>query len=509
MIKKRFFEILPATMAWATFIALPLLSWKLPFWVALIVILYDFSWFLRIIYLYLHLRVSFNKMRAYLKVNWLAKLKESGVGFQDIYHLVILPMYREPHKIVHETLTKIMEANYPRDKIMIVLATEGRAGEEAARTALDVQGEFGGHFLRFAITEHPFGLPGEIPGKGSNESWAAREAKEKIIDPLGLPYEKVIVSVFDVDTQIAPEYFGRLTYVFLNCKNPQRSSFQPVPLFVNNVYQAPAFSKIISFFPTFWQMMQQSRFEQLCTFSSQAMPFKALVEANYWDTDLVSEDALIFWRFYFRYDGDWRAEPLYYPVSMDANAAPTLLRTAVNLYKQQRRWAWGSEGISYVFTRYIGNKKIKLKEKIFWMYILLEGYYSWATAPFIILIAGWLPIYLGGQVFNATILSFNLPKITSYIMTLAMFSLATSAFLSTTLLPTKPGWFKWYHTFIYILEWALVPVILLVFSAFPAVEAQTRLALGGRFRLGFWVTPKSRSESEAALISAKTTSKSV
>jgi len=39
-----------------------------------------------------------------------------------------------------------------------------------------------------------------------------------------------------------------------------------------------------------------------------------------------------------------------------------------------------------------------------------------------------------------------------------------------------------------------MPLTIIFFGAFPALEAQTRLALGGRWRLGFWVTPKSRSK---------------
>ena len=90
---------------------------------------------------------------------------------------------------------------------MLFWQPKKRGGESALNTARLIEQEFGDKFFKFMITRHPADIPGEIAGKGSNDSWAIREAKDKIIDGLKIPYERIIVSVFDVDTAAPPGVF--------------------------------------------------------------------------------------------------------------------------------------------------------------------------------------------------------------------------------------------------------------------------------------------------------------
>lgn len=497
----KFFEVLPATLSWLTLLLMFLASWKAAFWAAIFIILFDTYWLLKTLYLSLHLRHAFNKMRENEKIDWLAKLE--GYKWRDIYHLVILPMYNEPYEVVRDSFESLAKINYPKEKMIVVLATEERAGEKSREIAKKIEAEFGNKFYKFLATTHPMNLPGEIPGKGSNESYAAEQVKKLVIDPLkinprtqplgeGVNYENILVSVFDVDTQIGKEYFALLTHKFLTCEKPQRTSFQPIPLFINNIYEAPALARVVSFSATFWHMMQQARPERMTTFSSHSMPFKALVEIGYWQKDVVSEDSRIFWQLFLHYDGDWRVEPMFYPVSMDANVAHGFWKTAVNIYKQQRRWGFGAENVPYMMDGFRKNKNIPFKTKFYWAFNVIEGFHSWATNAIFIFALGWLPVLIGGADFDKTILAYNLPVITRWILSISMIGVASSAVLSIMLLPKKPGGFKMSHYAIYFLQWILMPFTLIIFGAIPGLEAQTRLALGGKFKLGFWVTPKDR-----------------
>lgn len=490
--QKRFFEILPGFLSWGTIVLMVFSSWLIPTAAAIFIIAFDTYWFLKTVYLSMHLRGAFGRMRKNMNTNWLEHLVHTQKSrWESVTHLIILPMYQEPYEVVKESIVSLIRMNYPKKKCIVVLAAEAHAPESYA-IAKKIEQEFGREFFRFLTITHPFGLPGEIPGKGSNESWAANAAKKEIIDPLRIPYENILVSVFDADTQIAPDYFGILTHHFLTVSNPQRSSFQPIPLFTNNIFSAPTLARVIAFSSTFWHMMQQSRSEQLTTFSSHSMPFQALVEVGFWNKDIVSEDSQIFWQCYLHYHGDWRVVPLYYPVSMDANVASTFWHTMKNLYKQQRRWAWGVENIPYAFSGFWNNSLIPLKEKGYWMFKKIDASWSWATNSLLIFALGWLPVLLGGSEFNVSVLSYNLPRLTRLIMIGAMIGIVSSAVLSMMLLPPKPRWFKWHHSLLYIIQWLLMPITLIVFGCIPALDAQTRLALGGAWRLGFWSTPKFR-----------------
>jgi cellulose synthase/poly-beta-1,6-N-acetylglucosamine synthase-like glycosyltransferase len=519
----RFFEMLPGILTWTTLIAIVVCSWAFPSAVSFFIILFDIYWLLKTVYLSLHLRVTFNHMRANMKVNWLEELKNResslpGQGIEparpgnreggndkptshfslltspswtDIYHLVIFPMYKEPYEVVKESFESLAKVNYPKDRFLVVLATEGRAGEVAEKVANQIKEEFKDTFAKLLVTVHPADIPGELAGKGANESWAAKQALRECIDPLGIPYENILASVFDVDTQNYPDYFSRLTYLYLKEEDRAHAIYQPVPIFVNNIYEAPALARVVAFCTTFWQMMQQARPERLTSFSSQSVPFKALVDMGFWDTDVVSEDSHVFWQGYLHYDGNFRVVPMEYPVSMDANVMPTFWGTMKSLYKQHRRWAWGAENVPYMLEGFRLNPRIKKSKKWFWGFISVEGYHSWATNTLMIFALGWLPVLIGAGDFRYSYLSFSLPRLTRLIIGLSTIGIAASAVLTLFMLP-KTSEKRSIRYLGYFLEWILVPITLIVFGSIPAIDSQTRLLVGGKYRLGFWVTPKGR-----------------
>jgi hypothetical protein len=486
----RLLEIFPGSLSWLTLILAILLSWLKPVWVAFFIMAYALFWFFRTIYLSFHLRSGYQKMRENEKIGWIKKLEQlKGKEWRKIYHLIVLPMYKEPLEIVRNGFLSLVNSDYPKEKMLVVLACEERVKDYAQPIARAIENEFANKFFKFLITWHPQNLPGEIAGKGANETFAGKKAKE-IVDTLKIPYENIIYSSFDADTVVFPKYFSCLTYYYLTSQKPVKTSFQPIPLFINNIWQASPFSRIFGFSSTFWHTMNQERPEKLITFSSHSMSFKALVGAGFRQTNVVSDDSRIFWQCLFKNDGDYKVQPIFYPISMDANVARTFFRTLINIYKQQRRWAYGVADLPYFLFGFLKNKKIPITKKFSLGFELIEGHWSWATAAFLIFFLGWLPLILGGTEFSQTLLSYNLPRFTSRILTVAMIGLISSAYFSILLLPPKPPKYGRFKYLLLFFEWFLLPLTMIFFTALPALEAQTRLMLGKY--MGFWPTEKFR-----------------
>lgn len=495
----RAFEIFPGALTWSTFAAMIAGSYWLPAVAAFFIILFDLYWFLRTVYLSMHLRVSYKKMRRNLGIDWLDELERLPASdcklpvssWRDIRHVVIFPVLRESYEVMRDSIAALFDSRYPSDRIIVVLALEELGGEKLRDAAASLEKEFSSRFASFLVTVHPANIQNEIAGKGSNEAWAGREVLEKVIKPKGILLEDVVVSVFDADTVVYPGFFACLTYHYLTAENPLRSSFQPIPLFVNNVWYAPAFARVMGFSSTFWQMMQQARPERLITFSSHSMSLKALVDIGFWQTNVVSEDSRIFYQCFLFYDGDWRVVPLHFPVAMDANFAGSIWGTMKNQYRQQRRWGYGAENTPYLLFGFTKNKNIPRKKKVEYGFSIVEGFHSWATNAMLIFFLGWLPVVIGHDYgFAQSVLSFSLPQITKWIMAFAMVGLATSAILSILLLPLRPPSFGRWKFVLFFLQWLLLPITIIFLSTIPAIEAQTRLMFGKY--MGFWSTPKAR-----------------
>ena len=485
----RFFEILPGILSWGVLILAVLFSKWQPFWVAVFIIAFVVFWFFRTIYFSLHLWAGYKKMAENEKTNWREKL-ETIENWRKIYHLIVIPMSKESLEIVRDSFQNLEKTDYPKNRMLVVLACEEKMRNQTEKTARQIEKEFGSKFFKFIIIWHPTNLPGEIAGKGSNETWATRKAKQEIIDPLKIPYERIIFSSFDVDTCVFPQYFSCLAYYYLTAEKPSRTSFQPIPLFINNIWKASVISRVFSFSSTFWHTMNQERPEKLVTFSSHSMSFKALVDVGFKQTNIVSDDSRIFWQCFLKYNGDYQVKPLYYPLSMDANIAKSFFRTLINIYRQQRRWAYGVADIPYFLFGFLKNRKIPFLKKLSLGIELIEGHFSWATSSIMIFLLGWLPLILGGPEFSQTIISYNLPKVISRIMTLAMIGLVLSVYLSFLLLPPKPPEYGRYKYLIFAFGWLLLPITMIFFVALPSLDAQTRLMLG-RY-MGFWITEKFR-----------------
>ena len=492
--------MIPGLLAVLTLGIVIIASFRWPIGTTLFIIVFDTYWLVKSIYLTLHLRISFSRMRRYMKADWLSELEKLHVTrytlhdaahWHDIYHLVILPTYQEPAELIAQSIESLAKSHYPPDRMIVVLAQEERAGtEHNDRVVRQLGDRFRNIFFRFAVVVHPADIEGELAGKGANIAYAGRQVQREIIDPLKIPYAHILVSVFDIDTIVHREYFARLTYMFLTTDDPLHASYQPVPFFTNNIWEAPAFARVVSFSSTFWLTIQQERVESLITFSSHSMPFQAVVDVGFWQSNMVNEDSRIFWQCFMRYDGNYRVVPLYFPVYLDANVAPSFWRTMINIYKQHRRWGYGAENIPYLLFGFFKNKKIPFRQKLFYASFEFEGKWSWATNAIMLFLLGWLPLLVGGSAFHQTVIAFNLPFVTRMIMLCAMFGLITSAILSMLILPPRPPQFGRFKYLWMLLQWILFPLTTIAFGSLPALEAQTRLMLGKY--LGFWVTPKHR-----------------
>ena len=487
--KYRFYEILPGLSIWLTLILGIIFSIFKPLWMIYFIIVFDVYWVLKVANFVFYLLVAWWRFHKIRKVDWKDALHHEIPNYLEKRHLVFLTLYNEEWEVVYDALQSLEKAVYNKNKFTIVIAGEARKKEHCEDIFEKVKTHFDHAFNHIIFTLHPADLSNETPGKGSNLNYSERLVKE-YVDRQDWKYEDVVVTVFDIDTICHEQYFAYLTYLYCTVENPTRTSFQPVALYNNNMWESPAILRIMAFGTTFWMMTSLARQDALVTFSSHSLSFEALVKAGFHEKRIVSEDSRIFYQCLIAHDGDYRVTPMYIPVSMDTVRDDNWWKSMSNLYKQQRRWAWGVEHVPYLIWEFKKNKAIPLWKKIKWVFVEWEGKWSWSLAAIIITILGRLPLWLADEEIRQSALFLNAPHMLEKLMSLSMIGLILSAVFSLPLLP-RPKTKQPKHLYIVmLLQWVLLPFSMIFLSAIPAIDAVTRLMFGKY--LGFNVSQKKR-----------------
>jgi hypothetical protein len=491
---QRFLEVLPGLLVWMT-ILLPLfLARDAPALAVMITILFQVYWVYRGIGILVYGTVGYTRIRSQAEIDWRelyekeqAALTRRALNWEDIRHIVVIPNYREPIEKLRQSLEALAGQKDAASQIWVVLAVEEKE-EGAIAKARTLQREFRDRLGGVFYTLHPANLPGEIPGKSSNEAWAARWARKHFVDRLGHNIRHITITSCDADSRFHPHYFSCLTYKFATDPGRHNRFWQAPVLFHNNVWQVPTFIRSVTMMMGVLQLASLSNsYEESFPNSTYSASLYLVDSVNYWDPDVISEDWHMFIKCFFQSRGRVTVEPIYLPVSGDAPLSPTLWRTAVNRYEQAKRHAWGVSDVPYALKLYFEHAEIPARVKLPLVWSLARDHYVWATSWFILVLGVTVPNFYNPGFAFSTPGQILLKLYTMFTILAALLS-PVIFLVDLGIRPPRPADRKWWQTAWSCLQWNLLPIYLLFLATIPSVEAQTRLMMGER--LDYRVTEK-------------------
>ncbi len=494
----KFWEVFPGALAWTGLILPVIFSFVWPSAVAIYILIFDLYWLFRGIIMANLLYRSYRKMRTAMHTDFRKKLESLDKNdplikdWKTVYQVVIFATFRDELDVLEPSIQSVIEADWPSNRKIIVLAGEERDKDRLWRVGNYLKNKYKNKICDFVISEHPDGIAGEVRGKGAGSAWAGK-ILSKYAQDHKIPPRDILVTIADSDTRFLNQFFNAIAFEFVSNPNRYRRSYQPIPIYANNIWHVHTVSRLTAWGSSFWQMVEASRPWRLINFSTHSYSLKMLEEMGYWSVDVVNEDSRQFWNAYFTFDGDHKVVPIYLPVHMDAVVADDVWTTLKNQYLQKRRWAYGIEHLPFIIISAYRNKKVNFFDKLTKIWRLIEGTYSWSTASFYLAFIGWLPLIFSEN-FRHTVLAQNFPLVARVLLSLAWIGAMVSVYISLNFLPPKPAQFKKTKYVWLVAEWVILPVSAFIWGSLPALEAQTRLMLGKY--LTFWVTPKKSTSGE-------------
>lgn len=520
----RFFEMVPGLLSWGALILLVALSLLSPLAAAVYVLVVIITLLIKATGIAVHTIGGSRRIEKAQMIDWQKRLKDletpdlSYEKFQnnhsnelgidahrenlrilssavdgypapaDIYNAVIIATYNESYDVLQPTLESLVDTTYDNQHLIVVLAYEERGGSETEKTVRKLQKRYKNKFYAFQTVMHPADMPDEVIGKGGNITYAGKYLQHWLSEQ-GIEYKDVIVTTLDSDNRPHKTYFNYVTYEYIVHDNRKHLSYQPVSLFLNNIWDVPAPMRVVATGNSFWNIISSMRPHTLRNFASHSQPMDALVEMNFWSTRTIVEDGHQYWRSYFYFGGNYEVIPIYVPIYQDAVLSDTYVKTLKAQFVQLRRWAYGASDVPYVATRVLSrDRNVPLIGGLARLIRLIDGHVTLAVVSIIVTFGGWVPLLINSEAARSVAAN-QLPEVLSVVQRVAMIGLIITVFLSFKMLPPRPARYKRRRNVLMVLQWGLMPVIAIGYSAASAFNSQTRL-LFGKYLDKFDVTDK-------------------
>lgn len=479
---ERAIEILPGALTWLTITSPVWLSFTLPYAVAYLILIADLYWLFNAFKISTLVIVGYKRMEAVKKIDWSKKLQEDFPDqWKDYYHLLVIPTYNENLEVLQPAFEAVTASEYLKDKVFLAVGFEERMqqkdpeGIKQKVSAVEKLSEkIGGAFP----TIHPMGLPGEIPGPGTNRNWIINNAAKEF-KKLGIKPSQVIVTTLDADFVIHKQFLAGALHKYLSTPADERNkrSFTGTFLYHNNYWDCPAPMRLISTGTAFWQLAEMVGSDKYINFSSLSMNMQSLLDVGLWIPNKVNDDSGFYWKAYYHFKGDYKVIPHFLPITADTVLDVNLLKTFQNQYLQLKRWAYGVEHMPFIVRQYFTNTDLDFWNKTDKLLFILWSYTKWGTLALFITFAGLL-VPLINHNYSQSVVAYNLPVLSSWILTGAFVGLFSTIFVHEKTTPPRPKRWGPLQRFWSYIQWALIPVILVTIASIPAIDAQTRLMLG-------------------------------
>jgi len=289
--------------------------------------------------------------------NYPAAVAAADVSFDDVVHIVVVPNYCEPAATLARTLDTLRDQTVA-GSLVVVLAMEAR-DEEAHTKAKLLLDTYAPAFKLGLYTVHRL-CAGEVGGKSSNENWAVRCAKVRVVDDLGVDPKHIVVTTCDCDTYFHPSHFGCLTAHFVGEGPVKRYErfWQAATCFYPNVDSVPALCRVrytIISVGFLGQLVNPLAFS--LPFSCYSLSLDLALRAGFWDPAVIPEDWHMYLRCFYATHGRVSVVPLYLPVGCEcvytgrSSPSGSAVADVQACYTQSQRWQWGAIDLGFIIVQ--------------------------------------------------------------------------------------------------------------------------------------------------------------